>query len=57
MEIMLEKFLINKYFYLLTSIDIYDLADEQRTMEMAEQYSNRRIMVIHLTKPQSSEWA
>ncbi len=33
-----------------------DLADEQRTMQMAEQYSNRRIMVIDLTKFQSSEW-
>ncbi len=32
-------------FYLLNGLDMNDLADEQRTMHMAEQYSDRRIMV------------
>ncbi|CAF5212837.1 unnamed protein product [Rotaria magnacalcarata] len=29
---------------------LYDLADEQRTMQMAEQYSDRRIMVMENNK-------
>jgi hypothetical protein len=32
-------------FYLLNGLDMNDLADEQHTMHMAEQYSDRRIMV------------
>lgn len=39
------RFLFEILLTFISFIDIYDLADEQRAMIMAEQYSERRIMV------------
>ena len=45
MEILFVDEFFSRIDRISSLLDMRDLVDEERTMEMAEQYSNRRVMV------------